>query len=113
MATLSGATQRLSAIIERYGATLTYKRGAATTTVRAKARTMTNAELYQWFTTVESSAWAKPAYVVVIAGDFLPFGSAPAAGDTVTINGTIYIVRKFDKSRLGAITLRTILYCAA
>lgn len=111
--TPAAVVKRLTAVIARFGASYTYKRGASTVSVSARVRVMTSAESYAWFTAAEVSAWARPAYTVVVGGDFLPFGGAPAAGDTITINGVVYTVKKFDKAKMGAVTVRTVLYCAA
>ena len=113
MPTPAQAVKRLTTIIARYGGMYPYKRGAFTTMIPARIRPMTGGEKYEWFTAAEVSAWAAPAYVITLAGDFKPFGADPATGDKATIAGTDYTVKKWDKTRLGSVVLKTTLYCAA
>ena len=113
MPTAAQAVKRLTTMILRYGRTYVYKRGASTASIAARIRPMNAAEKYQWFTSSEVAAWAAPTYVVTVAGDFKPFAADPIIGDKITIAGTDFTIKKWDKSRLGTVIVRTILYTAA
>jgi hypothetical protein len=102
-----------------YGATLTYKRGGSSTTIRCRYTTMGNALRFQWFTSAEVTGWPLPALVVQVAGDFLPFTSQPAAADIVVIPAAYlgaasqdFDVKKFYKNRIDGVVTATYLLLA-
>ena len=110
---LSGSLQkRLRRVLLYFGQNYVYKRGSNTITVNAQGRVMRSADRYSYFTKAESDLWILPAYVLTIAGDFAPFGTSPAATDTVTINGQDYMVKKTDRRRVGSVVVSTVLFVA-
>ncbi|MDX1932005.1 MAG: hypothetical protein SFU56_05315 [Capsulimonadales bacterium] len=97
------------------GGLFVYRRGGATLTVPARLGILTTTQRYQWFTASETSNWAAPAYVLMVAGDFLPFGGEPTTADSVLLAnfegaGTPYEVKRWDKPRIGGVAVKTVLF---
>ena len=102
-------------LIGRAGGSYTYKRAASSMAVTGRVGILSNAQKFQWFTATETSTWDAPAYAMVVAGDFQPFGSEPTTGDSILLtnfSGTNvpYDVMRWDKQRIGGIVVKTTLF---
>ena len=110
------AARRFAAVLKRYGADLPYRAAAAPAnlyTVRGHVRLLTSADRLEWFTSEQTRTWARPAYVVALAGAATVGGLPPATGDTLTLpDGKIYTVRLVQPDPSGGTVWRTRLFVA-
>lgn len=64
----------------------TYRRGGSSYVVKGRLSVSDFADYASRFTSAETSPWAKPAYLLRIAGEFVvPGGGAAVVGDTVEL----------------------------
>lgn len=109
--------RRLAQNIVRYRQTITYKRGVSTLPTSAHVYAMPSSTRFAYFLQTETSGWGLPAQVVVVAGDFLPWNTAPVASlagtaDTLVFGDLTYAVRRVERVQFGPIILKTLLFVA-
>jgi hypothetical protein len=106
--------ERLGAELAALGTEVSYSAGSLTVDVPARVTVLQGGVRFARFRDDEMTVWALPAFVITVAGDFLPFGAEPAAGDAVSLPGepSGFTVRRVEKVRLAGIVIRTLLYAA-
>lgn len=112
MATVEAAVRSLKRLIDRWGQSVSLVHGGQTFTPVARVTAMGMNLRYVWFRAAETSNWESPAYVVTLSGDYQTGNGGPAEGDTMTLYGQAYTVRKIDRPRVGTVVLKTVLLVA-
>lgn len=112
MATAEAAVRSLTRLIDRWGQTVSLVHAGQTFTPVARVTTMGLNVRYVWFRSAETTSWESPAYVVTLPGDYQTGNGGPAAGDTVSLYGQTYTVRKIDRPRVGVVVVKTVLLVA-
>jgi hypothetical protein len=115
---MSIATRLQAAAVKLLGMnsqSITYKRGASSTTIAARVGLLGNGQKYEWFTVAETSGWDAPAYTLYVSGDFMPFSGEPAVADYVLLSNYAgssvqYDVKRWDKQRVGGLVIKTLLF---
>ncbi|MBC8136218.1 MAG: hypothetical protein H8F28_10055 [Fibrella sp.] len=102
----------------------TYRRGGSSYIIKGRLSVSDFADYASRFTSAETSPWAKPAYLLRIAGEFIvPGGGAPILGDSVdlpssnrsSVNAsefTTYTVRGVFYDTFGDVVTLTRIYLA-
>lgn len=87
----------------------TYRRGAASHVIKGRLSVSEFADYASRFTSAETSPWAKPTYLLRIAGDFVvPGGGAPLVGDSVDLPSSNR--SSVDAADLTTYTVRGVFY---
>lgn len=111
-ATAEAMAQRLERLIAQWGQPVTLTHGGESFTPIVRVTTLSSSVRYVWFRESETTNWAAPAYTVTLPGDYQTGNGGPAVGDTVTLYGQDYAIRKIDRPRVGAVIIKTVLFTA-
>ena len=111
-AAAEAAVRSLARLIERWGQSVSLVHDGQTFTPLARVTTMALGLRYVWFRSTETDNWESPAYTVTLPGDYQTGNGGPAVGDSVTLYGQTYTVRKIDRPRVGTVVIKTVLLAA-